>query len=100
MERCSGDVPPTSRASTGMSSSSVAEPSNSVHLVVRIVERAAGTRGLESTKITAELSPQDLFSAFAKLGSLLVGCQQGLPTPHSVSWLHFSSCAFRCFPGF
>jgi hypothetical protein len=42
----------------------------------------------------------DLFSAFAKLGSLLVGCQRGLPTPHSVSWLHFSSCAFRCFPGF
>ena len=33
------------------------------------------TRGPESTKITAELSPQDLLSAFAKLGSSLVKLQ-------------------------
>ena len=62
-------APPTSRASTGMSSSSVAEPSNSVHRLVRIVGHAAGTRAPESTKITGRARPADLFSAFAKLGS-------------------------------
>jgi hypothetical protein len=51
-----------------MSSSSVAEPSNSAHPVVRILAAPAGTTGPESTKITAELSPQDLFRAFCQVG--------------------------------
>ena len=56
-----------------MSSSSVAEPSKSVHPVVRIVERARWHEGAGVDQDHPdELSRQDLFGAFAKLGSLLV----------------------------
>jgi hypothetical protein len=60
----------------------------------------AGKKGPQSTKITAELSPQDLLSAFCQVGFVTrEAANEGFPrrTPFLA---RFSSCALRCFPGF
>jgi hypothetical protein len=57
----------------------------SAHAEVELDVAFPGTRGPESTKITAEHSPQDLFSAFCQVGSLLVE----LPTRASHAALGF-----------
>jgi hypothetical protein len=58
----------------------------------------AGTRGPESTKITAEHSPQDLFSAFCQVGFVTRGAaKRGLPAPHSVSCSAFRHALFVAF---
>ena len=84
-----------------MSSSPVAEPSNSVHPVVRIVECARWHERAGVDQDHRPSSARKISSVrFAKLGSLLMK----LPTRASHAairfLLRFSSCALRCFPGF
>jgi hypothetical protein len=82
-----------------MSSSPVAEPSNSVHPVVRIVDCVRWHEKAGVAKITAELS-RKIFSLRCQVGFVTrEAANEGFP--RRMRFLApLSSCALRCFPGF
>ena len=68
--------------------------------MVLIVDCARGHERTGVAKITAELRPLDLFSAFGQVGFVTREAANEASHDALGFLLRFSSCALRCFPCF